>query len=281
MAAPHIAGVAAILRSLNPLLNAGEISSALRLSGNRAAYPDATYGWGVPNSMDAVNRVLASTNRLTPLFAFYSSGATDYFYTTVPQMGSAAISGTLPAVWPGLTYSPVGNGVLYTDYIAPPGPPSYPPGERAFQFPGVGIAARAQAWIFSSHKNPFNTGGDLVPLYRLSYACRTDYGSYHANCYLSGNYHTDHAYSTDWNEVASMVSNLNYRFDGIEGYLYPPSKSPLTGMQALLRAYHATRDDYAIFPQSEQSAMSAEGYTQSVTILGYAYPNDTSRRPAY
>lgn len=281
MAAPHIAGVAALLRSLNPLLNAGEIRSALRLSGNRINFPDTIYGAGVPNSMDAVNRVLGSTNRLTPLFSFYSAGATDYFYTTAPQMGSAAIAGTLPAVWPGLTYSPVGNNVLYTDYIAPPGQPNYSPGERTFQLPGVNVAARAQAWIFSSHKNPFNTGGDLVPLYRLSYACQASYGTYHANCYLSGNYHSDHTYSTDWNEVTSMVSSLNYRFDGIEGYLYPSSKVPLAGMEPLLRAYHVTRDDYAIFPQNEQTTMASEGYTQGVTTLGYAYPNTTSRRPSY
>ncbi|HET6604495.1 MAG TPA: hypothetical protein VFG21_09835, partial [Xanthomonadaceae bacterium] len=33
------------------------------------------------------------------------------------------------------------------------------------------------------------------------------------------------------------------------------------------------RDDHAVFPQSRLSSMQAAGYTDQLTMLGYAYPN--------
>jgi hypothetical protein len=39
--------------------------------------------------------------RLTPLVALHSGGGTDTFYTTAPQMGSAALTGSLQRVQPG------------------------------------------------------------------------------------------------------------------------------------------------------------------------------------
>lgn len=79
MATPHITGIVGLLRTVNPLLSASQITSALLSSGDNAASPNMTRGYGVPNAATAVNNVLATTNRLTPLFSHYSSVAADHF----------------------------------------------------------------------------------------------------------------------------------------------------------------------------------------------------------
>lgn len=71
MATPHITGALGLLRSVNPLLSASQITSALLGAGDNAMTPNTTRGFGVPNVATAVNSVLATTNRLTPLFSQY------------------------------------------------------------------------------------------------------------------------------------------------------------------------------------------------------------------
>ncbi len=71
--------------------------------------------------------------------------------------------------------------------------------------------------------------------------------------------------------------------DGVEGYVYPDSLTPQPGMVRLLRRYSATRDDHAIFPESELAAMEVQGYTQIINYrssLGWVYPNNGGR-PSY
>ena len=48
------------------------------------------------------------------------------------------------------------------------------------------------------------------------------------------------------------------------------------GAVPLYRLYHPVLDDYAIFPESELSEMTARGYvsqTSLTSVLGYVYPN--------
>ncbi|MGH9550556.1 MAG: S8 family serine peptidase, partial [Terriglobales bacterium] len=112
MATPHITGIVGLLRTINPLLTRSQITSALLSSGDNAASPNTTRGYGVPNVSTAVNTVLATTNRLTPLFSHYSSVAWDHFYTVAPQMARASIAyGLLPYAVAPTTYAPYGTAI--------------------------------------------------------------------------------------------------------------------------------------------------------------------------
>ncbi|MCG2606618.1 MAG: hypothetical protein KBO60_26550, partial [Achromobacter sp.] len=99
MAAPHVSALAGILRSINPRLSRTAIRDRIRASGSHFAAQTAELGSGLPNARTAVDQTIAQTpNKLAPLFAMYSSGRLDYFYTTVPQMAAAAAWGTLRPV---------------------------------------------------------------------------------------------------------------------------------------------------------------------------------------
>ncbi len=93
-------------------------------------------------------------------------------------------------------------------------------------------------------------------------------------------YHVDHFYSTDYSEVQTYVATAGYKLDGIEGYVYPFGYTQPSDTEALVRAYKSAYDDHAIFPESLQASMAADGYTGNVTYLGYVYKN-TGVRPTY
>ncbi len=63
MAAPHAAGLAALLRQKNPNATADEIKAAMLTTANDFGYslPDNNFGWGVVDCMAALN-ALSSTN---------------------------------------------------------------------------------------------------------------------------------------------------------------------------------------------------------------------------
>lgn len=75
--------------------------------------------------------------------------------------------------------------------------------------------------------------------------------------------------SDDWRRVSAEISSLH--IDGIEGYVYPMGYAQPANMELLVPAYKSSVDDWAIFPQSEQSNMAASGYTRSISCLGYVY----------
>lgn len=262
MAAPHVTGIVGLMRSVNPLLGSYDIAQRLYSTSSNAWYPNQNVGYGNVNAYAAVANVQSTTNRLTPLFSFYSSGAMDYFYTTVPQMGASAVNGSLLPNNGGTVYAPTGT------YLN-----SY-----AF-FPGTWAQAQAQAWIFTTHVNPQNPSVELRPLYRLSYKCGDPL--WYANPICNQNWlHVDHFYTTDFNEMNLYVSQAGYKLDGIEGYVYPYGYSQPPNTELLLRAYHASRDDHAIFPLSAYSTMYNQGYNSYVAYLGYVYRN-YGNKPTY
>jgi hypothetical protein len=264
MATPHITGIIGLLRTINPLLTASQITSALLSSGDNAGSPNTTRGYGVPNVATAVNTVLATTNRLTPLFSHYSSVAWDHFYSVVPQMARASIAyGLIPYAVAPTTYAPYGTGIA--EY------PEFP------QYQAIGyLPPRAQVWIFSTHVNPSSGTVELLPLYRLSWKC----GDPGTSVCASNPKHVSHFYSTSLSEVGTYLSINHYAADGMEGYVYPLSLAQPPNTTLLMRAYNASLDDYALFPQQEQANMASQGYTQALTNLGYVYLNSGSR-PTY
>ena len=271
MAAPHVSALAGILRSINPRLSRATIQDRIRASGSDSAAPTSALGSGMPNARTAVDQTIALTpNKLAPLFSMYSAGRLDYFYTSVPQMAAAAAWGTLLPVnnTQGSQYDSVGTAI--TNYAL---------------FPGVLPAwstryPKAQVWLFTTPENPKSASIALVPLYRLSWKCGDPTSAPPTICGSNPN-HMDVTYTADTAGVSAFQS-AGYKLDGIEGYLYPKTMTQPVGTVRLMRKYNPARDDHAIFPESQLSAMAAQGYTQNSGSdwIGYVYPNTNGNVPA-
>lgn len=268
MAAPHISALAGILRSIDPRRSRASVSDLIRASGDFAASPNTQRGFGLPNAQAAVTTAISQTqNRLTPLFSMYSPERLDYFYTSVPQMVSAASWGTLRPVnsasYSSRYYPASGNTI--SNYTQVPGgsPGTYP--------------VLAEVWVFSTPENPKNALISLVPLSRWSWKCGDPYPA--AVCSTSPN-HSDTAYTAGSSDVA--FQNYGFRLDGIEGYTYPKAMAQPPGTVKLMRKFNPTRDDHAIFPATALSTMQAQGYTHNTGSdwLGWVYPNTNGQVPA-
>jgi serine protease len=262
MSAPIVTGVAGLVRSVNPLLSAGEVRSILQKTARPTS--DSTLGHGIVSAQGSVLATLGVSNaetvrnRLTPLFSLYSAGAGDYLYTTVPQMASAAINDSGRRKYSSATDpTALAGATPYGSRAADPVVAGY----GAFPS-GNGQVPRAAVFLFS---NPSSAADrlELVPLYRLSYV---------ADSATNPN-NRDHTYTTDAAGIAAYQS-VGYKLDGIEGYIFAKT-AEAKGTVKLLRRYNPVRDDHAIFPESQLAAMQAEGYTQlsGSDWLGWVYPN--------
>lgn len=187
MATPHIAAIAGLMRSVNPLLTYQSTATLLQSSASDVSVqtyqmftqsqapflatqvkPDASAA--VQAALDYGKAPGGNANRRTPLFGFYSSTRGGRFYTTNPQAGKSAISGTLipttnsdTTLVDGKQYLPVGNAV-----------------EGYWCFPSEMVGAapiscqakyipRALVEVYTTEVSPFS-GVTLLPLYRLSKA---------------------------------------------------------------------------------------------------------------
>jgi len=263
MSSPYAAGVGALVRSANPLLTKANVADILeRTASNGLANWNQRTGYGIPNASAAVQLALGTVggrvlvNRLTPLFSFYSSTATDSFYTTAPQMATAALFD------PEVLYGSTGPQVpLYANFpgvtactVSPCPPPRYP---------------GASVYIFTTEYAPYVGAPPLVPLYRLSYR-----GTFNGNVH-----HRDTTYTTTSAGLAGF-QGVGYKLDGIEGYIYstctPEPQCIPNGAVRLYRLYNPNLDDWAIFPESELAQKQAAGYQHSACcndVIGYVYPN--------
>jgi len=289
MAAPHVTGLVGLLRSANPLLSRTEIRNLITANADPCAGNDPRCGAGVPNATASVEAAFGYTgaaNRLTPLFAFYSTAVTDHFYTSVPQMAVAALNAG--GLWPQppSPYNTASYGVIGTDipnYLAFPqcssGPcPTYP-------------RPKAIVSVFTTHNNPF-PGGDLTPLYRYSFHCRYNTPS----CALPPSTALSHVYATNANPMSTYLpgehahwTSLGFKLDGIEGYVFPKEMAQPIGTVKLCRKFDATRSDYVLFPGGGKSGTdcSAVGdghtggnYSQNVVgsdWIGWVFPVGNAR----
>jgi serine protease len=280
MAAPHVSALSGLLRSASPLTSQSAIQSHIRNASTVPAnlqIPSSpwwsdVYGYGLPSASIALASLIPTSNpqnRLTPLFSMYSAAREDYFYTTVPQMGAAALLGSLP---------PRGNNVSHTYSsvgITPNGYASFP-GMPWWQTTG------AEVWIFSTPENPKSATTPLSPLFRLSFACNNpQYSNTNATSICANNpSHTDTTYTTDQAGINAFVG-VGYRLDGIEGFIYPKTLPQPPGSVRLMRKYNATRDDHAIFPETLLTQYTNQGYTLNTGSdwLGYVYPNANGNVP--
>lgn len=271
MATPFVAGIGALLRSLDPLKNREQIAAAMRSTATNAASPNEQIGFGRPRPMDAVNLILESTNRLTPRFAFWNDTWGDRFYTVVPQMAAAATQDTMPwrdHIRDTAPYEPEGMTIA--------GYPQFPSWEGSKE---LGPAPRAQVWVFSSQRNPFNPSVELLPIYRLSYACFSSPPVWRPAC-ASNPRHIDHAYTTSlYQALNELINGQGYVVDGIEGYLVPPTEPQPAGAVPLYRVFR--NGDWAFIPSTEALIMTLQGYTVHYGNMGWAFPNNSGHRPIF
>ncbi|MFT3817827.1 MAG: S8 family serine peptidase [Rubrivivax sp.] len=277
MAAPHVAALAAMIRSINPRASADIIRDIIRTSADNTASPNDIYGHGTPNATTAMTLALSTNpSRLTPLFSYFGTYRMDSFYTTVPQMARAAAEGLLQPRTANYTdyfhqYTPT-YGYTVAGWWLPPGSP--------FVFgPSAPIYTKAEVWVFTTHTNPKSSTVPLEALYRMSWKCG-DYTPYPPTiCTAATDEYTGKAHIDTVLVMGSEIQafkTLGYKLDGLEGYIYPRSEPQPPGTVRLLRRYNATLDDNAIFPESSLATMTSLGYTSisnGVDWLGYAYPN--------
>lgn len=301
-AAPHVAGLIGLLRSIDPLRSRSDVRHVLAATSNLSQCSDNSGGTkcalGVPDSTKAVSAMLGGTNvlnRRVPLFSFYSTAATNHFYATAPQMAMAALQqgALLPQPASGTTvgYQAIGNTLSqYASFpvsTCSPSPCSSVP--------------RAIALILSTKTNP-NSGAPLVPLYRLSFRCGDELLTAPPNpqnpvC-ASNPSHLSHFYTPDPLAVAAysgtnvdgvyVGGGLGYKVDGVEGYLFPTSLPQPSGTVRMCRKYDAIRDDYVLFPGTGSGGLTCTGttdgfsggnYNQNVAgtdWIGWVYPVSAS-----
>jgi subtilisin family serine protease len=125
MSAPQIAGILGVLRSVNPLVPAGDdptVAGSLRRVLAETTFQAAAnqpwepfQGYGRPDAAAAAKRMLGKVagsvvrNRATPLFRLYSSGAKDYVDVTSPQMAVGRMINSTHAWQPVASLPPVPN----------------------------------------------------------------------------------------------------------------------------------------------------------------------------
>lgn len=276
MSAPHVTALVGILRSAKPLATQTSVQQVVRDAGR---FPNGTtistndeFGHGMPKADLAIEAIIPVGNpqsRLTPLFSMYSAGRQDYIYSTFPQMGRAALAGTLEPRGNNASNGYLSVGTTVNGYLNFPA-------SLWYQYTG------AQTWIFTTPENPKNAGLPLAPLYRLSFACNhPQYSNASSPTACANNpEHTDTTYTTDIAGLNAFLT-VGYRLDGVEGYIYPKTQSQPLGSVRLMRKYNPARDDHAIFPETELTNMVNEGYTQNSGSdwLGYVYPNSTGDVP--
>lgn len=288
MSAPLVSGLAGILRSVNPLPPIGDPETVgdpvgLRdvliaggiLSGTVAW--DQRLGYGRLNAAGSVRASLGASggvtvvNRLTPLFALYSTGATDWAYTTVPQVATALMVSGL-AGSQGLIDGFPNNGDWRPSGTLVGGYPAFPGGG----LPGV---PRSDAFVLTTEHRVSASHPSLVPLYwldrkrNLPVGCAPGPGCDSLN--------RDYLLMTSAAEVTTAL-NDGYTYRGIQGYVYQrcvpePSCVPM-GAQRMYRQCNVALDDCAVFLEGQKPAFEAQGYvaaypTGTITTIGYAYPN--------
>jgi subtilisin family serine protease len=304
MSAPFVTGIAALVRSANPLLHKEDVRDVLTSTASIPGAPDPELGHGIPDAAAAVGRAFGTVdgrplrNRLTPLFALHGDGiaprAETHAYTTVPQSASVF-----------LLNEPVGFdsvGTPVASYPAFPGfctdggqPDCCAEGqtccvgqpEDCVPKPLVSSSTRpaAEVFVLSNDQPPAAETPPLVPLYRLRYesdwneSCPSPPDDFSSTV-------RDFAYATSTAEVELFLNGITlggttfrYLLDGIEGYVYEHCDSGCTrGEVRLRRLYHPVRDDMVVVPEDLVPAYQAQGYAAPAgsglsQILGWAYRN--------
>ncbi len=277
MSSPFVAGIAALVRSTNPLLDKVEVRDALVRSASGGGTWHSQLGYGVPDAGVAAARAVGLAgdallpNRLTPLFALYSYQAKAHLYTTVPQMASAAIWDDAAPFLSDGTSAPVQEYPVFPGNACTISPCFWGP--------------TASAYVFTTDRVPVPGGPALIPLYRMRFdpnlptRCVFPLPPQHPNRVFT--------FVTNDSDILTLKA-AGYVLDGIEGYAYelcgPEPGCIPEGAERLYRLYHPNlgspgeaMDDFVIFPESELGYWQSLGYGSHPSLpddwIGYVYPN--------
>lgn len=287
MSAPLVAGIAGIVRSVNPLVMPGDPETTNDPLGIRDAMIagglppglnawDPRFGYGRVIAEGSVSTMLGSSgamlmrNRLTPLFALYSELASDWAYVTVPQAAAALMVKGLAGPQGLIDDRPNDGdwrpqGALVRGYPAFPmaSPPALP---------------RADIYVLTTEYRVDPGHPPLVPLYWLDRIRHVPPGCTPGPGCDSRN--RDFLLMTASTEVTTAL-NDGYTYRGLQGYIYqrctPEPACIPTGAEALYRKCNVARDDCAIFLERQRSGFEGQGYTATYpagapVVIGYAYP---------
>ena len=265
MAAPHVSGSMALVRSVNPLSTVATVKSLLLATATNVPRPPEVTPAGyfkMPSLLAAVNQAI-SNGYTWPAFSMVTStGQWNRFTTAAPQMARAAIAGTmlptLIAPFAPVYYVPDPNAPTVTGYTA---------------FPDSTVQPRAYFKVYTRIKVSQTA---LKPLYRLSKL--QNLGNGRDEC---GNLMpvptkpipVIHTYTTNKNtrnQLMGTGAGQCYKYHGVEGYVAP---SNLGSLQELIQLYNPTSDSYILVPSSKVSMANGLGYTQQQISLGWVVPN--------
>jgi subtilisin family serine protease len=258
-AAPMVSAIAALIRSVDPLLTADEVRAILHETATTpvAGPPGSFMTFHLPDAEAAVARALGPgrSNRVTPVFSLYSESATRHLFTTTPQTAVAAIAGELGSETGNMPrFASFGDAVggysTFTGRICDP----------ACRRP----EAAALFQVFTTEQSPYRA--PLVALYRMSRAgpCAT------AACVSA------FAYATSETGVQALEAR-GFHIDVVEGYVVPALSVRPANTRALCLAFDAQRDDH-ILSAAEQcdrstlrngSGATTGGSYNQVAQLGY------------
>lgn len=279
MATPFVTGIAALVRSANPLLRRSEVRDILVSTASSASARSEELGFGVPDARAAVARALGTWNgpvastRLTPVFGLYSSVDTTHAFVTSPTMALGLLLEDEPTDF--VTVGPSVSGYPHfpgLECVTSPCDPTLVPGASFF--------------VFTTENHPLESETPpLVPLHRVLYdvnlpnRCLEEPPARVAARDFS--YTTTEEGIVYFHETVVDGDGVGYQYEGVEGYLYqrcsPEPECIPPGAEKIYRYYHANRDDYAIFPESELAQWEVQGYGptagQLADVIGYAYPN--------
>jgi serine protease len=290
MSAPIASGIYGLLRSINPLMVAGDGNPAVEPFGvrdvvttttNRAQAGlgwDSQFGYGMPDVPMAARKMLGTVrtstvrNRATPLFSLYSVKGQDYAAVATPQ------SAMRLARYSSAAYSTVPTSNNFIGGASIPGYGSFPV-ENATA--ATAPSPRANAYILTTeYPSALEQSRTLTPLYLLDRKrqwpvnCTPDPNAVPQTCFPD---HTDYILLTSTAQVNSAVA-AGYVYRGLQGYVYTTQAAFTQKLNLQCRQF---ADDCAVFLENQRVAFVAAGYTElfpgaSTSVLGYAYATDDS-----
>jgi serine protease len=287
MSAPELSALYGLLRSINPVMRAGDpvnqtgivvpdgVREVVTQTASRsvAGQPEDTkQGFGIPNAQAAAQKMLGTSrsmpvrNRVTPLFGMYSPGSKDYATVATPQLAQSFLA---YATNLHRSVHIVGDTFIEGTVI---------PGYFAFPNADAGMPrARAMVLTTEVRPTPLNAAAPTpVPLVLLE---KKRQGPVPCDM-TSPACHGDTVVALE-SQVQSAV-NAGYVYGGLQGYLYgkcspEPSCIP-PGAQALhVKCTAGAYVDCATFLEGDRLAFEAAGYTSvflgaASSTIGYAYP---------
>ncbi len=285
MAAPQATAIYALLRSINPLLLAGDPETAAfgirdivttTTDRAQAGLPwTAQLGYGIPDAAAAARKVLGTVrnsiakNRATPLFALYGATTKDYAVMATPQNAMSLIRYAAAA------YSTVPSAGNFVGGATIPGYTEFP-----HEVTTPSPEPRARAYVLTTEFAPvIDQNRILTPLYLLDRE-----RNWPLNCTpLSpppggcNKLNRDFILLTSINQMNNAVV-AGYAYRGLQGYVFT---TQAIGTQAMYLKCKTSDDDCAIFLENERTEFESAGYTStfpssSSTIIGYAYPTGDS-----